>query len=229
MLVASLLSLVVVGYNNLINRWGPFHGAAYVPVNLLVASAVAAAGAITMGLSTAELGLRGNARDLLLPLALVAVVGSGAFALALSGQAHRIADQRVAGMSSRDLAWYVTVRIPLGTAVTEELIFRGVLLAAWREAGLEDPAAAVTSSVMFGLWHISPTLIGLEMNDPIASRKKRVATVAGAVALTTLAGLLFIWLRLESEGLLAPIALHAGVNSVAALAAATAHRRAGTP
>jgi len=53
------------------------------------------------------------------------------------------------------------------------------------------------------------------------------AAIVGAVLLTTLAGLGLTWLRIESEGLLGPVVLHAGINSVGALAAVLASRRSG--
>jgi hypothetical protein len=49
--------------------------------------------------------------------------------------AARLADRRVAGLCGRRLAYQVLVRIPLGTALVEEVAFRGVLLAAWRPWG----------------------------------------------------------------------------------------------
>jgi membrane protease YdiL (CAAX protease family) len=222
---ALVVSVVVVAYNYLINRWPPFHGAAYVPVNLAFATFVTLAVSIPLGLSPTQLGLRADAGDALFPLALLVVVATGLVGIARSGHAHRIADKRVTDMGRSELVWYVLVRIPLGTAVTEELIFRGVLFAVWREAGASAVIAALCSSVAFGLWHISPTVIGLHINDLATSASRVRAAVAGAVLFTTLAGLGLTWLRVESGGLLGPVLLHAGVNSVGALAAVLASRR----
>lgn len=74
-----------------------------------------------------------------------------------------------------------------------------------------------------GLWR-TPRDHRLRINDPVLSAAKVRAAVVGAVLLTTVAGLSLTWLRVESGGLLGPIVLHAGVNSVAALAAAFALR-----
>jgi membrane protease YdiL (CAAX protease family) len=224
MWVAIALSLVIVVYNNAANRWRPFHGDAYVPANLAFAGAVALLATTTLDLSPAELGLRADISDALLPLGLLALFALGACGLALSRQGHRIADERVAGMRGGGLAWYVLVRIPIGTALVEELVFRGVLFAVWREAGASDLVTTICASVAFGFWHIQPTLIGLRMNDPLAPRNKVRAAVIGAVLLTTVAGLGLTWLRVWSGGLLGPIVLHAGINSVGALAAVVAGR-----
>ena len=222
---ALVLSIVVVVYNNLINRWPPFHGVAYVPVNLVFATLVTLVASIPLGLTTTQLGLAADVGDVLFPSVLVAVVAAGLFGIARSGHAHRIADRRVTDMDRSELVWYAVVRIPLGTAVTEELIFRGVLFAVWREAGGSALIAALCSSVAFGLWHISPTVIGLRINDLATSAGRVRTAVAGAVLFTTLAGLGLTWLRVESASLLGPVLLHAGVNSVGALAAVLASRR----
>ena len=225
MWIAFALSIAAVVYNNVVNQWRPFHGSAYVPVNLAFAITVASVAALAFELSPAELGLQGHLRDLLLPLGLIAPVAVGAFRIASSRHAHRIVDKRVTGVNGHALAFYMLVRIPLGTAVTEELIFRGVLFAAWRESGVSDLVAALLCAVAFGLWHISPTVIGLRMNDPSASARKVQVAVIGAVLFTTVAGLGLTWLQIESGGLLGPTVLHAGINSVAAMASVVADRR----
>jgi len=222
---ALSLSALIVTYNNVINRWHPFHGPAYVPVNLAFAGTMTLLAAAALELNRGDLGLRGDVAYAAVALGVVALFGLAVSALARSRHGHRIADRRVQGLRGRALAFYVLVRIPVGTAVTEEVLFRGVLFAAWRNAGASPLAAALYASVAFGLWHVSPTIIGLRMNDPDASPRKVNVAVAGAVVATTVAGLGLTWLRLERAGLLAPILFHAGVNSVGAIAAVTAGRR----
>jgi membrane protease YdiL (CAAX protease family) len=221
---AISLSLLTVAYNNAVNRWTPFHGAAYVPLNLTFAGAVALVAVATLALSRAQLCLEGDLGDAGVAFAAVAVYAIGAFALAGSRHAHRIADKRVAGLRGSELAYYVLARIPLGTAVAEEVIFRGVLFTVWRDVGISSFGAALFSSFAFGLWHVSPTLQGIRINDPQASTHKLWAAVVGAVLLTTVAGLGLTWLRLRTGGLVAPIVVHGGINSVSALAAIRAGR-----
>ena len=222
---AVSLSLVIVAYNNVVNRWAPFHGAAYVPLNLTFAGVVAVGTAKALSLSRSELGLEGDIGDAGVSLGAVAVFGIGALALAHSRLAHRIADRRVANLRGPKLAFYVLARIPLGTAVTEEVLFRGVLFAVWSDLGMSSFGAALSASLAFGLWHVSPTIIGVRINDPQASRHKLWAAVAGSVLLTTVAGLALTWWRLHTGGLVAPIVLHGGINSVSALAAVRAGLR----
>jgi membrane protease YdiL (CAAX protease family) len=221
---ALSLSLVMVAYNNVVNRWEPFHEAAYVPVNLTFTGAIMLVTAATLELSRAELGLQGDITDAGVSLAVVAGFGIGALVLARSRHAHRIADRRVVGLSGGALAYHVLARIPLGTAVVEEVLFRGVLFAAWRDAGMSTLGAALCASLAFGLWHISPTMLGIRINNPQAGGAKLRATVLGAVLVTTIAGLGLTWLRVRSGGLIAPILLHGGINAVSALAAVRAGR-----
>jgi membrane protease YdiL (CAAX protease family) len=225
MSLALWLSVVAVGYNNVINHWGPFQRGAYVPVNLAVAAVFTTVAAATLDLSPAELGLQAGVGSIVLPLGAIALFATGALVLARSRHGARIADQRVADLHGTTLVYHLCVRIPLGTAVAEEVVFRGVLFAAWVAQGHPHTTAAAYASVAFGLWHISPTIIGVRMNDPGASTRKLTIAVVGAVVLTTFVGLALTWLRVETGGLLSPIVLHAGINSNAALAAVIAHRR----
>jgi len=221
---AFSLSLLIVAYNNVVNRWTPFHGAAYVPLNLAFTTVVTVVAATTLELSRAELGLIVGNSEARFSFITVAVFGFAALTIARSRHAYRIADRRVAGLRGRELVYYVLARIPLGTALAEEVLFRGVLFAVWRDVGVSSLNAALFASLAFGLWHVSPTILGVRINDPHASGQKLWAAVAGAVLFTTIAGLGLTWLRLRTGGLLAPIVLHGGINSVSALAAVRAGR-----
>ncbi|MDQ3964162.1 MAG: CPBP family intramembrane metalloprotease [Actinomycetota bacterium] len=169
--------------------------------------------------------LSGDVGDLLIPVAGIVAFGLATFGIAFSRYRHLIADRRVHGLKGAALAYHSLLRIPLGTALAEELLFRGALFAAWRAAGASTVTAALCAAVSFGLWHISPTAILVSINDPMASARKLRMTIASAVIFTTIAGLGLTWLRLETDGLVAPIVLHAGVNSVGALGAVVAGRR----
>jgi uncharacterized protein len=180
-----------------------------------------------VGLTTTELGL-GRAqlgKGARWGVAAVAVV---AFALTLGvALADRVApiaallaDQR-ANMSTPELIYQATVRIPLGTALFEELVFRGVLLALLaRQAGTWR--ATVLSSVVFGLWHVAPTIVTLRINDVPPTSAAGIGAIVSTVLVTVVAGVLFCLLRWRSGSLLAPVLAHWATNALALLAAAAA-------
>jgi membrane protease YdiL (CAAX protease family) len=115
------------------------------------------------------------------------------------------------------VAYLALVRVPLGTVLVEETLFRGVLLG----LGLTrwSPRLAVAaSSVAFGLWHILParqvTSFTPATEAMAGDPAGRAVGVAAAVAGTALAGLVFCWLRLRSRSLLAPALAHWACNGL---------------
>lgn len=214
-LAVLVLSVALLGYSavGLSPIW-------YVPVNLLATAILLAVG-FWLGLTRGELGLGSDRiRE---GLRLGGLVALGAAAILAVGAALPLSrplfdDARTAGIGIGLLAYRGLIRIPLGTALLEEVAFRGVLFSAWRR--VQSPvAAAVGSSVIFGLWHVRPAIDLLVENDLAAGGWPRSAAVAGAVGGTALAGLLFCWLRVRSGSLLAPYVAHAAVNSLATLVA----------
>lgn len=107
------------------------------------------------------------------------------------------------------VAWETLVRIPLGTVVLEETLFRHALPGVTGESG---------AAVLFGLWHVLPTLAALDING-VEDVSTRTRTVVAGVAATAAAALPLSWLR-RRGGLLAPMLTHWAVNATAyALAA----------
>ena len=109
------------------------------------------------------------------------------------------------------------IRIPLGTALSEELIFRGALLGLYlrRRTFLR---AALFSSLAFGLWHVVTAMGSVQSNaagEVLASPAAQVAGVAATVVATGAAGMVFCWLRRRSGSVLAPALTHAALNGLA--------------
>ena len=77
--------------------------------------------------------------------------------------------------------------------------------------------------MLFGLWHISPTLGTLteneQLDDATESTGGAILLVAGTVLATFVAGVLFSWLRMRSRSLLAPVIAHLATNGVALVVA----------
>jgi membrane protease YdiL (CAAX protease family) len=126
------------------------------------------------------------------------------------------------------LLYELTVTVALLTAVPEEFAFRGVLLGS--ATALWGPRRATwVTALLFGLWHIQPTLQTMSDNRAVGAASTqvagRMALVAGAVVVTFVAGLAFAWLRLRSRSLVAPVLAHVATNGLALVAAwAVAHQ-----
>lgn len=205
-LVGLVSALVVVNLVN--NLW--LHADAYVPVNLVFAAVLLFA-ARRAGLSWDDLGLsrerlrRGSGVGLAAIGVITVVLATIAFVPAVAAQF------RAAGTPGAEtVAWSVLVRIPFGTALPEEVLFRSVLLGVLLTR-LRPILAAVASAGLFGLWHVLPTL------DGGSAFSGGPEVVAVAVLATTVAGAGLAWLRVHADSIIAPIAAHAAINAVALL------------
>lgn len=205
--------------NELLTGWYIVTGPVGAAVLLLVAR--------WAGLRWDDLGLaRGTWRVGLAWAGVIIVVVTSAYAAAALFPPTRglFEDDRVGATSSGTLALAVLVRIPFGTVLLEETLFRGVLLGLgaktmgwWR--------SAVVSSALFGLWHVLPARGAADSNPGVIAVVQAGGgagvplAVAAAVIGTGLSGLAFCWLRIRSGSLLAPVGLHLAVNSVGYLTA----------
>jgi uncharacterized protein len=220
--MALVVALAAAG-NAATNLLAP--AALYVPtalvvavVAVLIAVRLGGCDARDLGLARADLGrgLRHGA------VAMAVVAGLLAVGVALPATRELFADRRVDEHSVAALLYATLVRIPFGTALLEETLFRGVLLGLGLRRWSRRVAVA-WSSALFGLWHVLPAG-GLSGYNPVVAGAVhgpagRLVVTAAAVAATALAGLVFCWLRLRAGSLLAPVMLHAATNSVAYAAA----------
>jgi len=212
--------VAVLAAVNVADRYGPRHTG-------LIAGPLVALGLVLLsrraGLGWHDLGL---SRRTLLPglkyavgavLAVAVVYAAGVAAPLTRPAFHDVRYHLHPGAAL--LAAFIVV--PLGTVLLEEVAFRGVLPglikrhrgAAW---------ASITSSVLFGLWHILPSLHLGNANRAVgaalgADATGRVLTVLAAVGFTALAGLLLCELRRRSGSLLAAAGLHWATNGLGVL------------
>jgi membrane protease YdiL (CAAX protease family) len=226
---ALLVTAALILYNNALNRWPPFNAAAYVPLNLTLTSALLILALGPFGLSPAALGLGSvEPLDVLVGAGLGILLAAPLGALLTTERGRsRLRDRRMESISGGALAYRALVRVPLGTAVTEEVVFRGVLFALWR--GLGTVPAASLSSIVFGLWHIGPAHNMLEINRRGGPNTVPAGAVVLSVVLTAAGGGALMWLRLATGSLVVTILVHAIVNSLATIASARAWREAAMP
>ncbi len=197
-----ILTIAVLAGGDIVRSvW--IHGDADIVFNIALAIAIVAI-TVASGISAGELGLRrvDAGSGLIWGGAVFAAVGTVIVVAALvAPDASLFADDR-ANVGVGALLVKVLVVIPLATVVFEEVAFRGLLLALFRRI-TSTRWAVVAVSALFGVWHIP----GAWSSSP--------AALAGTVIVTTVAGVVFCWLRLRSHSLIAPALAHLATNSVA--------------
>jgi uncharacterized protein len=222
-------SAVLLAWNVAINRAVPAPG--YVPANLAVAG-LSMLAARRRRVPDADLGLGRDrlAQGLRVGLAATAPVAAAvALGAAMPPTRRYFLDERGTTGGAGYALYHTLVRIPFGTALAEEALFRGSLLGLLLQRHSRARAAAV-SSVLFGLWHVLPTLDTLRLNAAGAAARDDPARTGGAVlasvAVTAAAGLGFSWLRFRGDSVVAPVVVHAALNSSAFVAARVVARSA---
>ncbi|MEV0719703.1 CPBP family intramembrane glutamic endopeptidase [Asanoa sp. NPDC050611] len=141
-------------------------------------------------------------------------------ALAVPAGRDAFLDQR-AHLSVGGALYAALVSVPVGTVLLEEIGFRGVL---WGMIfRLRGPVwATVVSSVLFGVWHVLPS-VGLGGNNRVVGEVYGSAAwlvTLSAVLATVLAGMVLAVLRWRSGSLLAPVGLHWATNGLGYLVGA---------
>ena len=122
----------------------------------LIAARYCSVSRADLGMCPDRLG-RGIRIGLITALPAAAVVGLGAVVPATR---RFFQDERVRGAGTRHVLYETLVRIPLGTALPEEVISRGSILGLFLQR-YTPAAAASMSSILFGVWHMLPTLHAL--------------------------------------------------------------------
>jgi uncharacterized protein len=214
-------SIMLTAATNLaVNRVLP--GSAYVPASL------GAAGSLTWfarrgGAAWSDMGMapsnirRGLRLGLLVSVPVAAVVPLG---IALPATRRFFIDERLRHTERREILYETLVRIPFGTALAEEILFRGALSGTFR-LRRSRVASEVMSGAMFGLWHVLPTIDRLGRNPAgrrvSGSFRVLAATLGGGVLMTAAAGFGLARLRDRTGSLAAPAVVHGALNSLAYL------------
>jgi membrane protease YdiL (CAAX protease family) len=220
-LLAIAATAAVVAYGNTISSL-PGERRADI---LLWANAGATVAAVSFaagagGLRLGDLGLGINTRNILVGIAIggalsIPVMLFVILAPLITGdtvQAHGIEH-----LSLADLAWRVGVRVPLGTALVEELLFRGVLFALWlRAAGVHT--AVVATAVAFGLWHCVISFDTVSSSGVVSSPAMVGLSYAITLVGLTAGGVFFALLRWRTGSIAAPLVFHWTFNAIAAIA-----------
>ena len=143
-------------------------------------------------------------------------------------QGYFLSQDSILKTKNSRIAFETMFRIPLVTALFEEFVFRGFLLALF--LSIETTTSAILySSIIFGLWHIFPAINGMNQDHYNAlknqSKHKKFAFVCFNVASTAVAGLFFSWLRIVANSVVAPWLLHSTINAGGVVAVLFANKR----
>lgn len=212
--------LVLVGYANIIAN-EVLEASWDIPFNLGVL-AVALLIARRAGTTWTSMGLRPDRakRGLKVGGAVIGIIVVGmAVAIAIPATRELFRDERIIDNSVPWVLFQAFVRIPFATALYEEVLFRGIVfgMLVRRRSPL---VAGVVTSLLFGLWHVLPTIQTLDTNpggDMFTGAIGITAAVLGTIAGTAVAGLGFLWIRLFANSTYASVLAHIGTNSVAML------------
>lgn len=212
-IIVALLAVLTL------NRYGPSNTG-------LVVEPLVAIGLIAWarrhGLSWHELGLARRTwtrglRYAAIAVAAVAVVYLAAIAWPVSREAF--VDGRYQLHTGAALVSALVI-IPLGTVMLEEIAFRGVLMGLLGKRGGVRLAISV-SSVLFGLWHVLPSL-ATGANQLVAGvigsdSGAKAIMIVSVVVFTGLAGWLLCEVRRRSGSIIATAALHWATNGLGVL------------
>lgn len=213
--VEALFTCSVLGYGYAV--YGVLPRPWYLPANVtaavlfVLAARLAGADWASMGLRVDRVarGLRWGLR-VALPLAATVALG---VALPATRALFAAAAGTEAGLG--DTLYEALVRIPIGTALAEELIFRAALLGVLLERHSPAVASGLTAAV-FALWHVL---------QPATTAVAGGFATAVVVVVTATAGYGLAWLQLRAGSVVAPVVAHAAANTfgfVGSLAAVAA-------
>jgi membrane protease YdiL (CAAX protease family) len=127
-------------------------------------------------------------------------------------------DERMNELTGGKLVFQALIEVPFGTVLLEEIAFRAVLFSMLaRRFGVVW--AVVISALIFGLWHVLPSIGTHEQNPALGSvvgegRRGNLLAIALSVLTTTIAGAIFAGMRLLSGSVLAPMGLHWATNGL---------------
>jgi membrane protease YdiL (CAAX protease family) len=197
-LLLALGAVVVGAHNGLV-------GAGLGEAGMLALNVWFAAGLVLAarraGLGAPALGLRISGRGL---IAASVIAAAGALVVLAAALTRAVPpDPAVAGLTAAERWFRALVAIPIGTAICEEVMFRGVLLAAAARCG-RPRTATIVASALFGLWHVAA--------ESVRTGAFGVPVLPGILATSAASALVLCPLRRRTGDLAAPVALHAVTN-----------------
>ncbi len=209
------LVLLANGLTWSIHATGISRDLVYVPWSLLLLTAALWWSRASAGLTWADIGLAGGpwqrsaALGALGGLAVaVPLVPFLAFPFLLS---QPVQYGEIQGLDLPGLFWRLGVELTLATALTEEILFRGILQALFKRS-LSANWALISTNAVFALWHLAANALSLQQNpvalpfiSPVAAQ---VLGYLGSLVAVGVGGLILSLLRERTHHLAGSIAMH---------------------
>ncbi len=115
--------------------------------------------------------------------------------------------EELSDRSGASLAYFLAFRQPVGTALFEEVAFRGVLYGLWNRAGGER-TAILASAAFFSAWHTVITSRTVAQSGVVDTPVMVVLGVAVSLTGLFIGGLLFAYLRWRTGSIAAAVVAH---------------------
>lgn len=218
-----LLALFLLLYNNVVNLMPrEIHDPLYVWLNLGVLVLVWILGRRYLHLTLGDIGVtrRNLGLSILHGLGLTAVIVLP-FLLLLWLLPGAGIDPRTPRLETiaRNLPWgRMLIRIPIGTAFFEEMLFRGIFYGYLLKKIPKIRTIWITS-IFFGFWHIVPAYRvasqDIQITAPLLFLGAWILLVFGSI----IGGALFAWVRHRTNNILGCVLAHALINDLSLLAA----------
>lgn len=216
-----ILAVFLAAYNNIVNFLpSALHARIYVILNLVCLAGLWFMARRYLGMSAAEMGWSGRGRwkSLLWGAAFTALVVIP-FLIALRILPRiglNIGRPQIEGMAQAGLWSRVLFRIPLGTVLFEEVIFRGIFYGYLERRG--GPSRALwISSLFFSFWHIVPAYEVVSYNFRLGLNLTGISYWIIGLAGAFCAGIFFALIRRRTGNIAGCLLAHYLINSLALL------------
>jgi membrane protease YdiL (CAAX protease family) len=218
-----LLAFFLFAYNNVINFLpATLHGYVYVWMNLVVLGLVWLWSRKYLNLTASDIGWskQNLGKSILYGFGVSAVVVLPFVILLclLPALGFEVKTPRLEAVAQDIFWWRIFVRIPIGTAFFEEMLFRGIFYV-YLMKKMSLRKTIVITSLFFAFWHIIPAY-------EVVSQHLQVGSIGMFVVLwfvlmlgSFVGGVLFAWIRYRTKNITGCIIAHALINVLSLVSA----------
>ena len=218
-----LLAFFLFAYNNVVNFLpATLHGYLYIWMNLAVLGLVWFWSRKYLNLTARDIGWakQNLGKSVLYGLGLSAVVVLPFVILLclLPALGFDVKTPRLEAVA-RDIFWWrIFVRIPIGTAFFEEMLFRGIFYGYLMKKMSQRKTILITS-LFFAFWHIIPAYEVVSQHLQITSIGMFLGLWFVLMLGSFVGGILFAWIRYRTKNIAGCVIAHALINVLSLVSA----------